>query len=305
MTPSGVFFTVPEGRQHVAPETSPEKSCGKGFEPRRGDSRLALLPPFRGFCTFFNTIPEAYVCIGKRLKPSLQLVLLVWMLCLPIHADSAITSAGKQFGTLSLKAGVLLIDRKPINWSNMHVIRRDIRQRFTAPDFLHLRNGETWAGRVLGIKKSKLIIFVEPLGQREIDMQLIAAISFRAGHRFTKHKPGRAYRLSGKPISGELVAINAKQIQLKTALGRFNFVREELTGYVLADAAKEGTKDHMNVGLVNGSLFFGEASLKGNKIVLKHSILGNVELNLKAIQYLLKKRESNESRETTNEEPQT
>ena len=210
----------------------------------------------------------------------------IWMIGLSAQADSVITSAGQQSGTLSLKNGAFLINGRHVKWSDLHFIRRDIKPRFTAPNFIHLRNGERWAGRVLGLKDNRLIMFVEPLGQHEIDTQLIAAISFRAGRQFKNKKTGRAYRLSGKPVSGELVAINAKQIQLKTALGRFNFNRSKLAGYVFADAAEEGPfgKDH--TGLVNGAVFFGKVSLKGDRFILKHAMLGSFDLSLKAIHYL-------------------
>ncbi|MDP6502619.1 MAG: hypothetical protein QF886_03345, partial [Planctomycetota bacterium] len=167
-----------------------------------------------------------------------------------------------------------------------HFVHRDIKPRFTAPDFLFLRNGERWAGRIIGLKNNKLIMFVEPLGRHEIDAQLIAAISFHTGRRLTKLKTGRAYRLSGKPVSGQLVALDTRQIQLKTALGRFNFAREELAGYVFAAAAEEGPADKDHLALVNGALLFGEASLNNNDVLLKHSNLGSIRLGLKAIHYL-------------------
>jgi hypothetical protein len=215
-----------------------------------------------------------------------KVLLLFCVLCLTAQADSVITAAGQQSGTLSLKNGVLLLNSKETKWDALQFIRRYIKQRFTAPNFIHLRNGESWAGRVLGLKNNKLVFFVEPLGQHEIDMQLIAAISFRAGHRISKLKTGRAYRLNGKPVSGELFGIDAKQIQLKTALGRFNFPRNELAGYVFADSADAGPADKDHAGLVNGALIFGEASLKGRHVILKHAMLGPIGLDLTAIQYL-------------------
>jgi len=213
-------------------------------------------------------------------------MLCICVIGLSVQADSVITAAGQQTGTLSLKNGALLINSKEIKWNALHFVYRDIKPRFTTPDFLYLRNGERWAGRITGLKNNKLIMFVEPLGRHEIDAQLIAAISFHAGRRFTKLKSGRAYRLSGKPVSGELVALDTRQIQLKTALGRFNFDREELAGYVFATAAEEGLADKDHLALVNGTLFFGEASLKKNDVLLKHSNLDSIRLSLLAIHYL-------------------
>ena len=202
----------------------------------------------------------------------------------PLHADSVLTTAGRQEGVLRIHASKVYLDDANVAWNDTMTVTTAQKRRVTAPNVLTLKSGEQWSGTVLGLGRNELKFRLEQGGVRSLDLQLVAAVDFFAGRTAQAgRKEGRLYRKDGSSLKGKLVDINPYGVRIVSAIGVFNLPRSEVLRYVF------GTVDVSAIVIdevthVNGSTYQGTVRPNGDMLELDHAFLGTLSFAVNVVQ---------------------
>ena len=157
----------------------------------------------------------------------------------------------------SLSLGAVQSDAKPVSGSVV------------------FRNGERWQCEIESLAKGKLTIHGSLPGVRTIDISSVHSIHFGPVPEQAPepvYRPGMLYRTTGSPVPGKIAWIKKDDLALDSALGIFPIPRQGLLAYVFPDSpVKPPSPELDEIGLRDGSLFFGKIGFEAGKVVLDRS----------------------------------
>jgi hypothetical protein len=154
------------------------------------------------------------------------------------------------------------------------------------------RNGERWQCEIQSLAKGKLAIERSLSGDRMIELSSVHSLHFGPLPEQSPqpvYRPGMLYRTTGSPVPGKIAWIKRDDLALDSALGILPIPRQGLLAYVFPDSAvKPPPTDLDEVGLRDGSLFFGKVRFETGKVVLDRSGQEPLYVPWKKLQYLIR-----------------
>ncbi|MCJ8329528.1 MAG: hypothetical protein HRT89_19500 [Lentisphaeria bacterium] len=196
------------------------------------------------------------------------------------------TLTGSVQGTLVLQPSGVKAGNQTRDWAQVLSVIWQRQMTASSANAIRMRNGEIWYGKVLGIRKNRLKILIEPFGEKDIDLQLIEMIEFQPGGKAgLEMKPGKLYKKNGHPVTGLLGGINRHRVQVNTALGKLILKRQEVLAYVCNKPDFEELETD-EIGLANKSVFRGKLTLEKDALVLEHATLGKARFATGALAYI-------------------
>ena len=154
------------------------------------------------------------------------------------------------------------------------------------------RNGERWQCEIESLAKGKLSIHGSLHGARIIELSSVHSLHFGPFPRQSPGpvlSPGMLYRTIGSPVPGKIAWIKKEDLALDSALGILPIPRQGLLAYVFPDSAvKPASADLDEVGLKDGSLFFGKVGFDSEKVVLERSDSESLHIPWEKLHYLIR-----------------
>ncbi len=155
-----------------------------------------------------------------------------------------------------------------------------------------LQDGELWQCEIVSMAKGKLRIRSKLLGEITIDQSSVHSIRFQPepeSQSFSDLRPGILYRDSGSPVPGKLAWIKSEDLALDSALGILPIPRSGLLAYVFPGTVIKKTEQPVDeVGLKDGSVFFGQVLLEQGKAVLARSGRDSLVIPWEKLRYLVR-----------------
>jgi len=137
------------------------------------------------------------------------------------------------------------------------------------------RNGERWQCEIQSLAKGKLTIHGSLPGTRTVEMSSVHSLHFGpvpARNPQVVYRPGMLYRTTGSPVPGKIAWIKKDDLALDSALGILPIPRQGLLAYVFPDSPVKPPSSGLDeIGLRDGSLFFGKVGFESGKVVLDRS----------------------------------
>ena len=155
------------------------------------------------------------------------------------------------------------------------------------------RNGERWQCEIESLAKGKISIRGSLLSlPKEIELSSVRSIHFgpvSASDTKSVFRSGMLYRATGSPVPGKILWIRKDDLIMKSALGIFPVSRQGLLAYVFPDSPiKRPSADLDEVGLKDGSLFFGKVRIDSEKVVLERSGQQPLHVSWQKLHYLIR-----------------
>ena len=154
------------------------------------------------------------------------------------------------------------------------------------------RNGERWECEIQSLAKGKLTIHGSLPGTRTVEVSSVHSIHFGpVPEQANKpaYRPGMLYRTTGSPVPGKIAWIKKDDLALDSALGVLPIPRQGLLAYVFPDSPiKQPSADLDEVGLKDGSLFFGKVGIDSEKVVLERSGQQPLHVSWEKLHYLIR-----------------
>ena len=154
------------------------------------------------------------------------------------------------------------------------------------------RNGERWQCEIESLVKGKLSIRGSLPGVRTLELSSVHSLHFSPFPRQSPEpvlRPGTLYRTTGSPVPGKIAWIKKDDLALDSALGILPIPRQGLLAYVFPDSpVKLSSADLDEVGLKDGSLFFGKVGFDSEKVVLERSDRDSLHIPWEKLHYLIR-----------------
>lgn len=154
------------------------------------------------------------------------------------------------------------------------------------------RNGERWQCEIESLVKGKLSIRGSLPGARTLELASVHSLHFSPFPRQSPEpvlRPGTLYRTTGSPVPGKIAWIKKDDLALDSALGILPIPRQGLLAYVFPDSPiKPSSADLDEVGLKDGSLFFGKVGFDSEKVVLERSDRDSLHIPWEKLHYLIR-----------------
>lgn len=202
----------------------------------------------------------------------------------------ALTTKGSHSGSLQAKDGTLLSKDKPVAFDDLLLALNPRRAATASKGAIRLVDGEIWQAEIRGVDKDKVSIHNPFFGAREVPLARIASLEFQAAEDSAPREPGHLYRTDGEPIPGKLVWVRPKDIAVDCALGIIPIKREFVERFVFS-AVRPVTQSADAIGLMDGTLLYGTATVAGSQLAITHPVLGELKINWDAVHYLRRHRE--------------
>ena len=155
-----------------------------------------------------------------------------------------------------------------------------------------LRNGERWQCEIESLAKGKLSIHGSLPGARIIELSSVHSLQFGPfPPRSSKlvFRPGMLYRTVGSPVPGKIAWIKKDDLALDSPLGILPIPRSGLLAYVFPDSPVNPSSSGLDeVGLKDGSLFFGKVRIDSEKVFLERSDGGTLPVPWEKLRYLIR-----------------
>jgi hypothetical protein len=192
-------------------------------------------------------------------------------------AGLALTLNGRQEGAVAVGPGVIRVGGASVNWADVILVVNDLQAELpVAPEALHLKSGEIWAGKVVKLAEGRITL-ESSFGQRQIAAADVCAIDFMPGLPLIQEDDngGLLHRLKGRPIPGNLISIDADLATIDTALGAVTLDKKDLKRYVLSGAKKKPeARSDDELTLADGSILCGQCEPTKDGLRIKHAVLG-------------------------------
>lgn len=204
----------------------------------------------------------------------------------------ALTTAGRRLGPLKVTGEQLISGQKPVAADslllgiNVNDAPVEAAPNPPPPNAIRLISGEIWHAQIQGLEGNTLAINSPLIGQRKVPLASIASIEFQYTEANVPREPGHLYRTGAEPIPGTLVWVRDKDIAVDCPLGVIPIERPTVERYVLAKTSPTIPSGTHVVGLVGGGLLRGKVAFAGNQLVVTHSVLGELKLDWKTVEYL-------------------
>ncbi len=161
---------------------------------------------------------------------------------------------------------------------------------------VRLTDGQVYLGVVTGAAAGTISMRLEPWGEvQEIDRSRIAEIVFfrRDSRAVASPIPfsegmGMLYRSGSDPVPCRLDGVSSQQVRVSSRIGQFSLPIDTVSRYVFvsysaAIAKPSGTHE---VGLTDGSIFQGRASIDGDVIQLDPKGQPSLSLKKSQVRYI-------------------
>jgi len=187
-----------------------------------------------------------------------------------------LTANGRQEGAVAVGPGVIRVASASVNWADAILVVNDLQAELApAPEALHLKNGEVWAGKVVKLAEGRVTL-ESFFGRREVPVADVCAIDFMPGLPLIEDDTGGLlHRVKGRPVTGSLISIDADRAVIDTALGAVTLDKKDLKRYVLSGAKKKPeapSDDEITLG--DGSILWGKSEPTKDGLRIKHAVLG-------------------------------
>jgi hypothetical protein len=163
-------------------------------------------------------------------------------------------------------------------------------------DFIQLRNGEVWYGKIIGIEDQKISVQTSFAGNQSIPLDQISMLEFNKKEKGPDNgtQPGTLYRIQGEPIPGKLIWIREKDIAIESPLGIIPIPRQGIRRYVVSNQGAQETNNSDELALADGSRIRGKVIIDeaGDHLSMTHDIVGKLRFPLNGI-HSLKRRPNN------------
>jgi hypothetical protein len=154
------------------------------------------------------------------------------------------------------------------------------------------RNGERWQCEIQSLAKGKLTIHGSLPGTRTVEVSSVHSLHFGpvpARNPQTAYRPGMLYRTTGSPVPGKIAWIKNDDLALDSALGILPIPRQGLLAYVFPNSPIKPTSSGLDeIGLRDGSLFFGKVRFEAGKVVLERSDQETLKVPWEKLHYLIR-----------------
>lgn len=204
------------------------------------------------------------------------------------------TTRGRLEGKVAFQNGALAVNGKAVRWSDvLFAVVGDGGRRVTAPHAVRLTNGERWPVDLVGMTSREAEVRSPLFGRRQIERKLLAELLFAPLLPPKRNlAPSTLYRDTGEPIPGSIVWIDETKIALDGPLGVMTVAREGTTRYLFEAGAKEKPtppRDETDLHLVDGTVLRGRVALHPSRLVVRHAVLGSVEVPTVALRALMRR----------------
>ena len=163
-------------------------------------------------------------------------------------------------------------------------------------DFIRLRNGEVWHGKITGIEDQNISVQTSFAGNQSIPLNQISMLEFNKKEKGPDNgtQPSTLYRIQGEPIPGKLIWIREKDIAIESPLGIIPIPRQGIRRYVVSNQGAQETNNRDELALADGSRIRGEVIIDeaGDHLSMTHDIVGKLRFPLNGI-HSLKRRPKN------------
>jgi len=196
-------------------------------------------------------------------------------------AGVVLTIAGRQEGAISVQPGSVRVGNSSVKWADVMLAVNDKKAGGApAPNALHFKNGEVWAGKITKLSDNRITIESASLGKRMVETALLRSADFAPGLGLVEgEKAGVLYRRKGGPIPGTLIWIKDARVAIDTTLGAVAINRDGLSRYVFDGKAAETMSTAADeVHLADGSILRAAVKPGQGVLVIKHATLGEQRL---------------------------
>jgi len=197
-------------------------------------------------------------------------------------AGSVTTASGTTNGKVELAGGALTIAKQPLDLGS--IIELDTGVEAKASDAgrrVQLINGDLLAGDITGLKDDQLNFAQPTLGPLGLKLDDVAQAIFMPGPT-VQAKPGTLIQINNRKIPGKLKWIREDNIAINCALGLVPLPRTRVRSFVFAET-KPASGASNRVVLTDGSVLSGKLAVNDQGLILKHSLLGDLTLDLKRV----------------------
>ena len=204
----------------------------------------------------------------------------------PVVHGTVSTTGAPLSGNLDVSNGQFSVNGRTIPLVDIICVdSRKRRKKYGPTAFVRLVNGEILRAGFVSGKPGKLNIEGPLIGKHEIDTKDVACLGFTPrsdGASFSRN--GVLYREAGYPVAGTLVSIGTDSVAFKSRFGMLEIPRAGIAGYRFVaeeDSTWNGKTDE--IALVDGSLLRGTVAVAGKKLVVTHSVLTSVSVDLELV----------------------
>ena len=197
-------------------------------------------------------------------------------------AGSVTTASGTTNGKVELAGGALTIANQPIDLGS--IIELDTGVEAKASDAgrrVQLINGDLLAGEISELKDDQLNFAQPTLGPLGLKLDDVAQAIFMPGPT-VQAKPGTLIQIDNRKIPGKLKWIREDNIAINCALGLVPLPRTRVRSFVFAETKPDSGASN-RVVFTDGSVLSGKLAVNDQGLILKHSLLGDLTLDLKRV----------------------
>ena len=197
-------------------------------------------------------------------------------------AGSVTTASGTTNGKVELAGGALTIANQSIDLGS--IIELDTGVEAKASDAgrrVQLINGDLLAGEISELKDDQLNFAQPTLGPLGLKLDDVAQAIFMPGPT-VQAKPGTLIQIDNRKIPGKLKWIREDNIAINCALGLVPLPRTRVRSFVFAETKPDSGASN-RVVFTDGSVLSGKLAVNDQGLILKHSLLGDLTLDLKRV----------------------
>ncbi len=180
-------------------------------------------------------------------------------------------------GSLRWSGEELYIGDRRLDPASVRSLSLEVAQADSEPSSgsVVFRNGERWQCEIQSLAKGKLAINGSLPGSRTVELSSVHSLHFGpvpARKPHAVYRPGMLYRTTGSPVPGKIAWIRKDDLALESPLGILPIPRQGLLAYVFPDSPVKPPSSGLDeIGLRDGSLFFGKVRFETGKVVLDRS----------------------------------
>lgn len=212
-----------------------------------------------------------------------------------VEGSDLVWSGGQRLkGTLRWTDDGLCVGTTPIDPRSVRSLSRQMGEsaRETSSGSVFFRNGERWRCEILSMEKGKLTLRSSLLGERTVELSSVRSLHFVPDPEADSpdsFRPGILYRVSASPVPGGIVWIKKEDLALDSPLGILPIPRTGLLRYLVPGSSPEPPSVSLDeVGLRDGSVFFGSVVLGPDKTILERPGEEPLSLPWQSVHYVIR-----------------
>jgi hypothetical protein len=197
-------------------------------------------------------------------------------------------------GSLRWSGEELYIGDRRLDPASVRSLSLEVAQSDSEPSSgsVVFRNGERWQCEIQSLAKGKLAINGSLPGTRTVELSSVHSLHFGpvpARNPQAVYRPGMLYRTTGSPVPGKIAWIKKDDLALESPLGILPIPRQGLLAYVFPDSPVKPPSSGLDeIGLRDGSLFFGKVRFETGKVVLDRSDQEPLRVPWEKLHYLIR-----------------